>query len=217
MRIALLGTGHMATTLADGFLAAGHSVVFGSRNPSARNPSAHTVSAHTASAHTALAAPVTSTAEAITSADLVVNALQAAFSLEILTPLADELAGKVLLDIGNAVTPSFELMYPNESLGELLQSALPHTKVIKSLNTLPGTLAVAPGSVSGATSVFLSGDDAGAKALVSSLLADLGWGTDSQIDLGGIASARGVEHYFLLFVSMMQQFRGAPFNIRVVR
>jgi 8-hydroxy-5-deazaflavin:NADPH oxidoreductase len=202
MQIAVLGTGHMATTLAGGFLAAGHSVTFGSRNPDT---------------HSDLAAPVASTVDAIRDADLVVNALQAAFSLDVLSPLADDLARKVLLDIGNAVSPSFELLYPEESLGELLQKALPSTKVIKSLNTLPGTLAIAPNSLSEATSVFLSGDDAEAKALVSSLLVDLGWGVDQQIDLGGIASARGAEHYFLLFVAVMQQFRGAPFNIRVVR
>ena len=202
MHIAILGTGHMATTLADGFIAAGHTVTFGSRNPEA---------------HPDLAAPVASHIDAIREAGLVVNALQAAFSLETLVPLVDELAGKVLLDIGNAVSPSFELLYPSESLGELLQKALPDTKVVKSLNTLAGTLTVAPHSIPEPTSVFLSGDDADAKALVSSLLVDLGWSLDTQVDLGGIVSARGAEHYFLLFVAMMQQFRGAPFNIRVVK
>ncbi|MCS5717658.1 NAD(P)-binding domain-containing protein [Herbiconiux sp. CPCC 205763] len=201
MHIAVLGTGHMATTLADGFLAAGHTVTFGSRDPVA---------------HGDLAAPVTATKEAIRGADLVVNALQAAFSLETLTPLASELAGAVLLDIGNAVTPEFALMYPNDSLGARLQAALPETRVVKSLNTLPGTLAIAPKTVAEPTSVFLSGDDADAKALVSGLLADLGWPATQQIDLGGIESARGAEHYFLLFVAMMQAFRGQAFNIRVV-
>lgn len=202
MNIAILGTGHMATTLAAGFVAAGHAVTFGSRNPEA---------------HTDLESSVAATVDAIRGSDIVVNALQAAFSLDTLSPLAEELAGKVLLDIGNAVSPSFELLYPNASLGELLQKALPETKVVKSLNTLPGTLTIAPDSLSEPTTVFLSADDADAKAQISSLLADLGWGVDRQIDLGGIESARGAEHYFLLFVAMMQQFRGAPFNIRVVR
>lgn len=201
MHIAVLGTGHMATTLAGGFLAAGHTVTFGSRDPAA---------------HTDLAAPVAATADAIAAGDLIVNTLQAAFSLEFLTPLADALAGKVLLDIGNAVTPQFDLMYPNESLGEKLQQALPNTRVVKSLNTLPGTLAVAPTTLPEPTSVFLSGDDADAKALISSLLDDLGWPTTQQIDLGGIATARGPEHYFILFATMMQSYRGQAFNIRVV-
>ena len=114
-------------------------------------------------------------------------------------------------------TPEFALMYPNDSLGARLQSALPETHVVKSLNTLPGTLAVAPGNVQEPSSVFLSGDDADAKALVSGLLVDLGWPTEQQVDLGGIDSARGPEHYFVLFVAMMQAFRGQAFNIRVVR
>lgn len=40
---------------------------------------------------------------------------------------------------------------------------------------------------------------------------------DWQIDLGGIATARGPEHYFLLFATMMQGFGDPAFNIRVVR
>lgn len=201
MHLALLGTGHMATTLASGFLAAGHTVTFGSRHPES---------------HADLPAPAATTEDAIREADLVINALQASFSLDVLTPLADALAGKILLDIGNAVTPEFDLIYPDRSLGELLQEALPATKVVKSLNTLPGTLAVAPRSLPEATAVFVSGDDTEAKAVVGSLLADLGWDASSQVDLGGIASARGAEHYFVLFVAMMQAFRGSPFNIKVV-
>lgn len=202
MHIAILGTGHMATTIAGGLLAAGHTLTFGSRKPEA---------------HQDLAAPAATTADAIGGADLVVNALQAAFSLEFLTPLASALDGKILIDIGNAVTPAFDLLYPNDSLGERLQRALPGTRVVKSLNTLPGTLAVAPTSLAEPTSVFLSGDDAEAKAVVSSLLVDLGWETPQQVDLGGIATARGAEHYFLLFAAMMQAFPGQPFNIRVIR
>ena len=202
MHIAVLGTGHMATTLAGGFLAAGHTVTFGSRNPER---------------HADLSAPVVATAEALRDADLVVNALQAAFSLDVLRPLANELAGRVLLDIGNAVTPEFDLLYPEASLGELLQAALPDTRVVKSLNTLPGTITVDPASLAEPTSLFLSGEDSGAKALVASLIMDLGWERSQLIDLGGIATARAAEHYFLLFVAMMQSLRGQSFNIRVVR
>jgi predicted dinucleotide-binding enzyme len=202
MHIAVLGTGHMATTLAGGFLAAGHTVTFGSRNPER---------------HADLSAPVVATAEALRDADLVVNALQAAFSLDVLRPLAGELAGRVLLDIGNAVTPEFDLLYPEASLGELLQAALPDTRVVKSLNTLPGTITVDPASLAEPTSLFLSGEDSGAKALVASLIVDLGWERSQLIDLGGIATARAAEHYFLLFVAMMQSLHGQPFNIRVVR
>ena len=51
---------------------------------------------------------------------------------------------------------------------------------------------------------------------VSGLLADLGWAEDGIIDLGDVTTARGVEHYFLLFAALMQ-VGGPKFNIRVVR
>lgn len=202
MHIAILGTGHMATTLAQGFRSAGHDVTFGSRSPES---------------HPELAPFVRDVASAVEGSDLVVSALQASVAAEVLSGHADVLAGRVLLDIGNAVTERFELMYPNGSLGAVLQEALPRTFVVKSLNTLAGTLTIAPESVSAPTSVFLSGDDERAKALVSSLLADLGWPTEQQIDLGGIESARGPEHYFLLFAGLMQTIQNPNFNISVIR
>lgn len=202
MHIAILGTGHMATTLAEGFRSAGHSVTFGSRSPES---------------HPELAPAVRDVASAVEGSDFVVSALLASVAADVLSSHADLLAGRVLLDIGNAVTERFELMYPNGSLGAVLQEALPRTSVVKSLNTLAGTLTVAPDSVGGPTSVFLSGDDVNAKALVSRLLVDLGWPAEQQIDLGGIETARGPEHYFLLFAGLMQALRNPSFNIAVVR
>jgi predicted dinucleotide-binding enzyme len=83
------------------------------------------------------------------------------------------------------------------------------------MNTAAMTVLTDPASL-GPSSVFLSGDDAAAKATVAGFLADLGWADDAIIDLGGIATARGVEHYFLLFAALMQT-GGPRFNIRVVR
>ena len=119
--------------------------------------------------------------------------------------------------MSNAVTPAFDLMYPNDSLGERLQAALPDTKVVKALNTVAGTIAVAPDSLPEPTTVFIAGDDADAKALVSGLLADLDWSPETQVDLGGIRGARGMEAYFALFAAIMTGSGSADFNIRLVR
>jgi hypothetical protein len=61
------------------------------------------------------------------------------------------------------------------------------------------------------------GDDSDAKSLVSGLLVDLGWSVEQQIDLGGIETARGPEHYFLLFAALMQTLRSSQWNIAVQR
>lgn len=137
--------------------------------------------------------------------------------METLTPLGDVLAGRILIDIGNAVDERMELIYPDSSLGERLQTALPRTQVVKTLNTVGGPIGVEPSLLSAPTSVFLSGNDQEAKEKVSGLLDGLGWDPDQQIDLGGIATARASEHYFLLFAALMGALRTPSFNIAVTR
>lgn len=202
MIIAILGTGHMGRTLGRGLVRAGHQVVYGTRTPGAASD---------------LPGEVVSHQEAIARGDLVLNALAAARTLDVLPGLAGPLAGKVLIDIGNAVDERMDLIYPDSSLGERIQRALPETRVVKTLNTVGGPIGADPSLLPSATNVFLSGDDAAAKAQVSGLLADLGWAPERQIDLGGIGTARAAEHYFLLFASLMQALRTPAFNIAIVR
>ncbi|KAA9155855.1 oxidoreductase [Microbacterium lushaniae] len=202
MNITILGTGHMGRTLGAGLLRAGHSVIFGSRAPESA---------------TDLPAPVFGHADAIARGEIVLSAIVAPRALETLTTLVDEIGDRVLIDIGNAVDQHLELLYPEGSLGERLQQALPRARVVKTLNTLAGTLAVDASSLPVPTTVFLSGDDAEAKAAVAGILRSLGWADEQQIDLGGISTARAVEHYFLLFAAMMMGLRSERFNVAVVR
>lgn len=200
MRIAVLGTGHMGRTLGGGLIRAGHDLAYGSRDP---NQAAD------------LPAPVHNHAEAINRSDVVISAIAAAHSLETLTPLRQALAGRTLIDIGNAVDERMNLMYPDSSLGEQLQQALPDTRVVKTLNTLAGTIGVEPSSLSAPTNIFLSGDDEAAKSTVADLLTDLGWQPDRQVDLGGIATARAVEHYFPFFIALAGALHTPDFNIAI--
>jgi 8-hydroxy-5-deazaflavin:NADPH oxidoreductase len=201
MRLAILGTGNVAQTLARRWSAAGHEITFGSRDPASKG---------------ALDAPVTSLAAAVAGTDVVVNATPGSASLELIEGIgAAAFAGKVLIDVANANTPSFELVYPNSSLAEKLQEALPAAKVVKTMNTAAMSVMTQPATLP-PSSVFVSGDDEGAKATVVSLLTDLGWPAESIIDLGEIASARGTEHYFLMFAALMQSLRTPAFNIRLI-
>jgi predicted dinucleotide-binding enzyme len=201
MRLAILGTGNVAQTLARRLSETGHEVTLGSRNPASRE---------------GLDAPVVSLADAVAGNDVVINATPGAASLEVVEGIgAAAFEGTVLIDVANANTPSFELVYPNSSLGEKLQAALPGAKVVKTMNTAAMTVMTEPAALP-PSSVFVSGDDAAAKATVTSLLAGFGWPEDSIVDLGGIASARGTEHYFLMFAALMQSVGSPKFNIRLV-
>lgn len=162
--------------------------------------------------------PVVSTQAAVASADVVVNATPGTASLDLLTSLgAPALAGKVLLDVAVGFTDDGGLSHPGESLGEELQRAFPDTRVVKSLCTLDRLVMIAPESLEGPSTVFLSGDDPTAKDTVRRLLHDLGWSPDSVLDLGGIATARGQEHFSLLFIPVAQAIGSYRFGLQVVK
>ena len=77
------------------------------------------------------------------------------------------------LDFSAGFPPSLAVK-DTDSLGEQIQRAFPATAVVKTLNTLTAGLMVHPETLTEPTTVFVSGDDADAKALVTSLLSDLG-------------------------------------------
>ena len=86
---------------------------------------------------------------------------------------------------------------------------------MKSLNTLTAPLMVDPGLLDEATTVFVSGDDADAKAAVTELLT--AFGHQDVIDLGGIETARGTEMLLPLWLRTMGALGTGMFNIKVVR
>jgi predicted dinucleotide-binding enzyme len=201
MQIAIMGTGNVAQMLARRWSAAGHKITFGSRDPASAS---------------ALDAPVASVADAVAGHDVVVNATPGSASLELAARIGPAaFAGTVLVDVANAVTPSFELVYPNSSLAEKLQAALPEAMVVKTMNTAAMIVMTDPAALA-PSSVFVSGDDTAAKATVAGLLNDFGWPGESIVDLGGIRSARGPEHYVLMFAAFMQSLGTPKFNIRLV-
>jgi 8-hydroxy-5-deazaflavin:NADPH oxidoreductase len=86
---------------------------------------------------------------------------------------------------------------------------------VKTLNTAAMPVLTDP-SVVPPSSVFVSGDDAAAQRTVAGLLEDFGWDDESIVSLGGITSARGTEHYFLMFAAVTRALRTPRFNIRLV-
>lgn len=134
---------------------------------------------------------------------------------------ADNLKGKVLIDIANpldfskGMPPSLSICN-TDSLGEQIQRALPDTTVVKTLNTMNCQVMVDPSLVKGDHDVFVSGNDAGAKAKVTSILKDwFGW--KSVIDLGDIKTARGVEMLLPFWITLRGQLQTGTFNFKIVR
>jgi predicted dinucleotide-binding enzyme len=199
----LLGTGNVARALAHGWSAAGHDELLGTRVPKER---------------TDLGLPVAGLGETAAHAEVLVNATPGDVSVELLRSIgAPALAGVLLIDVGVGLSHDFSrLSHPNSSLGEQIQEAFPLTPVVKTLCTMDSTVMIAPGALEGPSTVFLSGDDAEAKRTTGRLLADLGWPPSSQLDIGGIATARGQEHFAFLFMGIAGGLGAHAFNIKVV-
>ena len=145
-------------------------------------------------------------AGAAAGAELVVNAAGGDVSLAILESAgAENLAGKVLLDISNPLDhsqgfPPTLFVKDDDSLAETIQRAHPDARVVKSLNTMNNSIMVEPQQLGEDTAVFVSGDDADAKAVVTELLRSLGHG--DVIDLGGLETARGAEMWLPLWIRL---------------
>jgi predicted dinucleotide-binding enzyme len=63
--------------------------------------------------------------------------------------------------------------------------------------------------------IFVAGDDAAARAHVTSVLQDLGW--SDIVEFPALEAARGLEMYLPLWVRLMGQLGTPQFNLKLVR
>lgn len=216
MKIGVLGTGMVGQTIATKLASLDHEVRMGSREAGNEKAVAWAKDAGGNASEGSFA-------EAAKFGELVVNCTAGVASVDALTAAgADNLAGKVLVDIANPLDASQgfppTLAFCNDdSLGERIQAAFPEARVVKTLNTMNHELMVDPARVPGEHAVFVSGDDADAKGEVALLLGGFGWPEDRIIDLGGISSARGTEMYLPLWLRLYSQLGTGDFNIGVIQ
>lgn len=215
MKIAVLGTGMVGKAIGTRLAGLGHEVGMGSRTSDNAAGIAWAADTGGASRHGTFA-------DVSERAELVFNCTSGAGTLDAVRAAgASHLAGKVLVDVSNALDhshmPPTLSVCNTDSLGEQLQRELPGTKVVKALNTMNARVMVDPSRVPGEHNVFICGDDQDAKATVRELLSSFGWPDGSIIDLGPISSARGTEMYVALWLRLWGAVGGPDFNIRLVR
>jgi predicted dinucleotide-binding enzyme len=214
MHIGVLGTGTVGRTLAQALVDRGHEVRMGARV--AGNEKA----VEWAEASGPLASEG-SFADAAAFAELVFNATAGAASLEALQMAgAEQLAGKVLIDVANPLDmskgmPPTLTVCNDDSLGESIQRAFPDVRVVKTLNTVTASVMVDPQLVPGRHTVFVCGNDDVAKATAGGLLEEFGWPSEAILDLGDITAARGVEMYLALWLRLWGATGSGVLNIGV--
>ncbi len=215
MKIAVFGTGSVGQALAGRLAGLSHEVSMGTRNVQSTIDGGKVNDFLTNNASVTLK----TFADAAQGAEMIVLATlgtAAQSSLE----SAGDIAGKVVLDITNPLDfskgfPPTLFLSNDTSLGEVLQAKFPSTHIVKSLNTMYNGLMIDPRSLGEDSTVFVSGNDADAKAKVASILKEFGWKDSEILDLGDITTARGTESLLPVWLRIFGATQNGFFNFKV--
>jgi NADPH-dependent F420 reductase len=186
MRIGVLGSGSVGSSLARGFAREGHDVMVGTRDPSQE-------SVQDWLRDGGEAASAGSYADAAGFAEIVIMAVPGAVLDEVVDAAGeDSFAGKVVIDPMNPVLfegDEVRAAYGDDtSAAERLQERLPEAKVVKAFNQIEAARMTTPDESSGP--LRICGDDPDAKAMVTELAEAFGW---KVRDLGPLKRARPLE------------------------
>jgi predicted dinucleotide-binding enzyme len=186
-RYGVLGSGIVAKVLAKGLIQHGYDVRIGSRDPQKLADFANEARVATGTF-----------TEVAAAADVILLAVKGAVASDALRLAGSgNLAGKIIVDTTNPIAdaPPVDgvLQYftgPNDSLMERLQREFPDARFVKAFNSVGNASMVNPSFAAGPPTMFICGNDAEAKRVVSELLETFGW---QPSDMGSAAAARAIE------------------------
>ena len=178
MQIAIIGAGNVGRALATSLTRAGHDVTVAAAHPDRAREAAQASGATAAE----------TSADAVSSSELVVLAVPATALDEVATEIGSKLSGKVVVDVSNRPTPSTD--GPTTSIAEELQGKLPSAKVVKAFNTAFASRMAQPQVGGIAPDGYVAGDDETAKQSVLEVVESLGF---RPVDAGSLAAARTLE------------------------
>lgn len=193
VKVGVLGSGDVGKVLAGGFLKVGHAVRIGSRSP-------EKLKDWVASAGDGASAGTF--AEAAQFGDIIVLATHGEGTQSAIEMAGvDNFDGKVIIDATNPLDfssggPQLSIGF-KDSLGERVQRLLPKARVVKAFNTVGNAHMIDPQFPGGPPTMFIGGNDAEAKKLVTQISEAWGW---EVADLGGIEASRYLEPMCMAWV-----------------
>lgn len=196
MKIGIIGSGIVGQVLAKAFTSEGHQVQLGTRNTGKEEV------VKFKEANPAIAGG--SFAETAQFGELLVLATGGSVTEDAIKLAGIEnFSGKPVIDATNpiAAAPPVNgvLQFftgPNESLMEKLQALLPEAKLVKAFNSVGNAFMYKPKFPEGTPSMFIAGNDEGAKKTVTDILTSFGWETE---DMGKAEAARAIEPLCILW------------------
>jgi 8-hydroxy-5-deazaflavin:NADPH oxidoreductase len=181
-RIGIIGSGNIGSTVGTLWVKAGHQVLFSSRNPENLKQLVDGLGP---------LARAGTVREALTFGDAALIAVPYGAYPQIGRDYAEELAGKIVLDAGNAVpSRDGEISKEARELGIGLTSAkyLPKARIVRAFNTLNYSVLASNAHRQGERmAIPIAGDDKEALALASILIRDAGF---DPVIIGSLQSAK---------------------------
>lgn len=194
MKIGVLGSGEVAQTLAAGLIMHGHHVMVGTRDAAKldewrrANPKAQ----------------VGNTKDAAAFGEALLLAVKGSAAADVLRAAgAGNLDGKLVMDACNPIAdapPAHGVLKffttLDDSLMERLQREFPKARLVKVFNSVGAPQMVNPQYKAGKPTMFICGNDDGAKAAVAKILDQFGW---EIADMGQVEAARAIEPLCILW------------------
>jgi len=192
-KVGVIGSGQVAQILAAGFIKHGYDVMVGSNHLDkleewkSKNASAKLGNFH----------------EASNFGDIIVLAVKGIAAESIIATIAPNIDGKTVIDTTNPIAAApptngvlkyFTTM--ESSLMERLQKLAPKAKFVKAFNSVGNLYMVNPSFPGGKPTMFICGNDKGAKKKVTAILDQFGWET---ADFGFAESAQAIEPLCILW------------------
>ena len=196
MKIGIIGSGEVGQVLGIGFLNEGHEVMLGSRDKSkkelvqwqGKNPSGK----------------IGTFKDAAEFGELLVLATVGGAAKDAIDMAGKEnFSNKVVIDTTNPIDkapPENGVLKfftdLNESLMEQLQKHVPSAKFVKAFNSVGNSLMYKPDLSGIQPTMFICGNDDGARKTVTDILTSFGWETE---DMGKAEAARAIEPLCILW------------------
>lgn len=192
--IGILGSGIVATTLAEGFMKHGYKVLLGTSHP---DKLSDWKAKHNA-------ASIGSFADAAKFGDLLVLPVKGSAAMDVLESAGKEnMEGKTIIDTTNPIEdapPANGVLKfftdINESLMEQLQKAYPAANFVKAFNSMGAPLMVNPDFGGINPSMFICGNSESAKQDVTDICELFGFDVE---DMGRAEAARAIEPLCMLW------------------
>jgi predicted dinucleotide-binding enzyme len=197
MKVGVLGSGGVAQTLAAGFAKHGHPTMIGTRDTAKladwlkKNP----------------AVKAGSVSDTAAFGEVVVLAVKGSAASDVLRAAgAANLNGKLVIDACNPIADAppvngvlkfFTSL--DQSLMEGLQKEFPGAHLVKAFNSVGAAKMVNPEYGSGRPTMFICGNDDGAKGVTAEILEQFGWET---ADMGKVEVARAIEPLCMLWCAL---------------